>query len=383
MAKLTVSTQFDSGAIEVVQLDDSGDMQLKIRRDTAADIWQWFHFRLQGAAGLPVTLRFLNASQCTYPKGWEGYNVVASHDRENWFRIPTEYDGTVMTAQTTPDTNSIYFAYFEPYSYERHLDLIGSAAESHHVQLERLGSSLDGRDMDLLRITDARGPVAEAAKKKVWLIARQHPGEAMAEWFVEGFLERLLDADDPVARVLLEQCIFYVVPNMNPDGTARGNLRTNAAGSNLNREWLAPTMDKSPEVFLVRQKMQQTGVDFCLDAHGDEGVPYNFVLGAEGIVGFTPRLAELQNAFKSAWVATCPDFQVSHAYGSAHPTRANPTLATNWIAQNFDCLAFTLEMPFKDNADLPDEEAGWNGARSRKLGASVLLPLLAVVQRLR
>ena len=383
MVKLSVSTQFDSGAIEVVRLDDSGDIQLKIRRDTAADIWQWFHFRLQGAAGLPLTLRFLNASQCTYPKGWEGYNVVASHDRENWFRIPTEYDGTVMTAQTTPDTNSIYFAYFEPYSYERHLDLIGSAAESEHVQLERLGASLDGRDMDLLRITDARSLVAEAQKKKVWLIARQHPGEAMAEWFVEGFLERLLDADDPVARVLLEQCIFYVVPNMNPDGGVRGNLRTNTAGTNLNREWLAPTMDKSPEVFLVRQKMQQTGVDFCLDAHGDEGVPYNFVLGAEGIVGFTPRLAELQSAFKSSWVATCPDFQVTQAYGSVHPTRANPTLATNWIAQAFDCLAFTLEMPFKDNADLPDEEAGWSGERSRKLGASVLLPMLAVVQQLR
>ncbi len=383
MANLSISSQFDSGAIEVVHLDDSGDIQLKVRRDNAADIWQWFHFRLQGAAGLPLTLRFLNASQCTYPKGWEGYNVVASHDRENWFRVPTEYDGTVMTAQTTPDSNSIYFAYFEPYSYERHLDLIGSAAESEHVQLERLGASLDGRDMDLLRITDARGPVAEAARKKVWLIARQHPGEAMAEWFVEGFLERLLDADDPVSRVLLKQCIFYVVPNMNPDGAARGNLRTNAAGSNLNREWLEPSMDKSPEVLLVRQKMQQTGVDFCLDAHGDEGLPYNFLLGADGIVGFTPRLAELQNAFKTSWVATCPDFQATQTYGSAHPTRANPTLATNWIAQAFDCLAFTLEMPFKDNADLPDEDAGWNGERSRKLGASVLLPLLAVVQRLR
>jgi murein tripeptide amidase MpaA len=383
MGKLSISSQFDSGAIEVVQLDDSGDVDLEIRRDSAADIWQWFHFRLQGAAGLPISLRFLNASQCTYPKGWEGYNVVASHDRENWFRVPTAYDGTVMTAQTTPHTNSIYFAYFEPYSYERHLDLIGSAAESEHVQLERLGASLDGRDMDLLRITDARGPVAEAAKKKVWMIARQHPGEAMAEWFVEGFLERLLDADDPVSRVLLEQCIFYVVPNMNPDGAARGNLRTNAAGSNLNREWLEPGMDRSPEVFLVRQKMQQTGVDFCMDAHGDEGLPYNFLLGAEGIAGFTPRLAELQNAFKASWAAACPDFQATHTYGSAHPTRANPTLATNWIAQAFDCLAFTLEMPFKDNADLPDEEVGWNGERSRKLGASVLLPMLAVVQRLR
>ena len=32
----------------------------------------------------------------------------------------------------------------------------------------------------------------------VWIIARQHPGESMAEWFVEGLLERLIDEADPV-----------------------------------------------------------------------------------------------------------------------------------------------------------------------------------------
>ena len=380
---LAISTQFDSGAIEVLRLDDAADVQIKIRRDNAADIWQWFHFRLQGASGLPVTLRFLNASECTYPRGWVGYRVVASHDRQHWFRIPTEYDGMVMTARVTPDTNSIYFAYFEPYSHERHLDLIGSAAASEHVQLERLGASVDGRDMDMLRITDARSPVTDANKKKIWLIARQHPGEAMAEWFVEGFLERLLDADDPVSRVLLAQCVFHVVPNMNPDGSARGNLRTNAAGANLNREWLEPSMDKSPEVFLVRQKMLETGVDFCLDAHGDEALPHNFVIGAEDVPGFTPRQDALQQAFKAAWLAASPDFQVKNDYGSGHPTKANMTLATNWIGHHFKCLAFTLEMPFKDNNDLPDEAVGWNGERSRKLGASALIPLLAVVPQLR
>ncbi len=40
-------------------------------------------------------------------------------------------------------------------------------------------------------------------------------------------------------------------------------------------------------------------------------------------------------------------------------------------------------MPFKDNADLPDAVVGWNGERSRKLGASVLQPMLAVVDKLR
>lgn len=381
---LTISSQFDSGAIELLRADDPGDIQLRIRHDNnAADIAQWFHFRLQGAAGVPVTLRFMNAGQCAYPTGWEGYRVVASHDRQNWQRIATAYDGTVMTAQLTPDSASVYLAYFEPYSWERHLDLVASASTSGHVQVERLGASLDGRDMDLLRITDAQSPVPEADRRRVWLIARQHPGETMAEWFAEGFLERLLDEDDPVARVLLQRCIFHVVPNMNPDGSVRGNLRTNAAGANLNREWLEPSMERSPEVLLVRRKMEQTGVDLFLDAHGDENLPFNFVAGSEGIAGFTPRLQQLQDAFKASWIASCPDFQDRVNYGPARATQANPTVATNWVAQRFDCLAFTIEMPFKDNADLPDAITGWSGERSRKLGAGVLLPVLGVVGQLR
>ena len=40
-------------------------------------------------------------------------------------------------------------------------------------------------------------------------------------------------------------------------------------------------------------------------------------------------------------------------------------------------------MPFKDNADLPDSFTGWSGERAKKLGASVLLPILAVVDHLR
>jgi len=383
MTPLHISTGFDSGAIEVLRLDDPADIRLRIPRDNAAEFAQWFHFRLQGASGVPVTLRFVDASACAYPKGWENYRVVASHDRQHWFRIDTDYDGSTLTARVTPDTQSIYFAYFEPYSWERHLDLIGSAAASEHVQVEHLGQSLEGRDMNLLRITDASGAIPEEQRSKVWLIARQHPGETMAEWFVEGFLERLLDADDPLARVLLERCVFFVVPNMNPDGSVRGNLRTNARGANLNREWLAPTLETSPEVFLVRQRMEQTGVDLCLDAHGDEALPFNFVIGSDGIEGFTPRIQGLQDAFRSAWLVASPDFQVREGYGPAHGTRANPTLATNWIAQRFDCLAFTLEMPFKDNADLPDAACGWSGERSRKLGASVLQPMWAVVGKLR
>lgn len=380
---ITISSQFDAGAIEVVRAEDPADIELRVPADNAAEFAQWFHFRLQGAAGVPVCLRFTNAGACAYPKGWEGYQALASHDRQHWFRVPTSFDGQVMTVRFTPDTNSVYLAYFEPYSWERHLDLIGSAAASEHVTLERLGATLDGRDIDVLHVTDAGSPVAAADRRQIWLIARQHPGETMAEWFVEGLLERLLDGSDPVSRVLLSRCVFHVVPNMNPDGSVRGNLRTNGAGANLNREWAEPSMARSPEVFLVRECMRRTGVDLFLDAHGDEGLAYNFVAGAEGIRDFTPRLQQLQDAFKSAWIASSPDFQDRVNYGPSRATQANPTVGTNWVAQAFDCLAFTIEMPFKDNADLPDAVTGWSSERSRCLGAGVLQPVLAVLADLR
>ena len=46
---------------------------------------------------------------------------------------------------------------------------------------------------------------------------------------------------------------------MNPDGTWRGHLRTNASGANLNREWDHPTKEQSPEVYYTRAAMDEYG----------------------------------------------------------------------------------------------------------------------------
>ena len=65
-------------------------------------------------------------------------------------------------------------------------------------------------------------------------------------------------------------------------------------GANLNREWAEPSLERSPEVYHTRAAMDASGVDFCLDVHGDEELPYNFLSGAEGIPGYeTSRLPEL------------------------------------------------------------------------------------------
>lgn len=367
---IKISSQFDAGAIEVISATSANAIDLNIRKDSHADITQWFYFRLQGAQSEPCTIRFLNAGQAAYPAGWEGYDAMASYDRVNWFRVPTTFDGQVMTIKHTPGMDSVYYAYFEPYSWERHLELLDRAQMSEHVRLVDLGNTVDGRDLNMLVIGDPE------AKKKVWVIARQHPGETMAEWFVEGMLDALLDPADAFGRQVLKECVMYVVPNMNPDGAFRGNLRTNAAGANLNREWNTPTLERSPEVFLVKNKMKETGCDLFLDVHGDEGLPYVFVAGSGALPTFTAEQAAAEKKFSDDFKIASPDFQDVHGYGESPYTEETITMGSPHITHAFGCLSLTLELPFKDNANDPDAQTGWDGARSARLGAAVLQPIL-------
>jgi len=375
---MQITANFDSGNIKVIDAASADNIQLEINKDNQSEFYQWFHFKLHNNDRVEHVIHLTNAGKSAYVEGWDDYNAVASYDREHWFRVPTEFDGDKLTITFTPEYDAVYFAYFAPYSYERHQDLIQNAQMDIDCQMLLLGQTIDGRDMTMLKI----GEEGEG-KKKIWLTARQHPGETMAEWFMEGFLDRLLDEDDGVARTLLDKAVFYVVPNMNPDGSYRGHLRTNAVGANLNREWLEPTMERSPEVFLVREQMLKIGVDMFLDIHGDEALPYNFVAGCEGNPSYNERNKALEEQFKKMLIAITPEFQDEVGYDKDEPGKANMTVATNWVGEQFDCLAFTIEMPFKDNALLPDHIVGWSDERSSLLGRDVLTTIYHVVDDLR
>lgn len=374
---MKITANFDSGNISVVKLDNPDDIQLTINKDHQSDFYQWFHFRLQTQHQGVHRLHILNAKGAAYPKGWENYQAVASYDRQSWFRVDSRFDGTQLTIVHQPDFPSVYYAYFAPYSYERHMDLLHQCQQVSRCVLVDLGETLDGRDMSMLVV----GEPGEG-KKKIWITARQHPGESMAQWFIEGMMSRLLDDEDGTAKALFDKAVFYIVPNMNPDGGVRGHLRTNAAGVNLNREWAGPSMALSPEVYLVREQMLAIGVDMFLDIHGDEALPYNFVAGSEGVPSYDARMVALETRFKAAYGTVTPEFQDQYGYDKDEPGLANLKIASCWVAEQFKCLSYTVEMPFKDNADLPDLAYGWSDVRAEKFGHDVLPAILAVADQL-
>jgi len=369
-----ISANFDSGNIEVIDATDPAAIRLRIRKDTKSDFFQWFHFRAVGARGRPCAFRIENAGEASFARGWEDYRAVASYDRIDWFRVPTDYDGGVLTIRHAPERDSVYYAYFAPYSNERHRDAMARYLGSPRVRLEVLGQTLDGAELDLLTIGEAAD-----GKRACWTIGRQHPGETQASWWMEGFLDRLTDESDPVSRAVLDAAVLYVVPNMNPDGSRRGNLRVNAAGTNLNREWADPSIEKSPEVFLARERMRATGVDFCLDVHGDEALPYIFIAGTDGIPSLSDRQVALKNTYDAALMHANPDYQIEKGYPKSPPGKGNLTLCSSHVAEHFGALAMTLEMPFKDNANAPDARHGWSPDRCRRLGAAGLDALYAVL----
>ncbi|WP_072054157.1 M14 family metallopeptidase [Aliivibrio fischeri] len=374
---MKIFSNFESGNIHVVTAESPNDIQLTIPADNQTEISQWFHFRLESQPQQEHNFKILNLATSAYPEGWQDYDVVASYDREEWFRIPTEFDGDTLSFNVIPEYRSMYFAYFAPYSYDRHQDLLHGAQTHHCCQLETLGVTLDNNDISILTI----GEPAEG-KKNIWITGRQHPGETMAEWFIEGLLLRLLDETDTVGRALLDKVVFHIVPNMNPDGSIRGHLRTNAIGVNLNREWQTPSMERSPEVFLVREHMLETGVDMFLDIHGDEAIPYNFVAGGEGIPSYDDRIAALENTFKQALLTITPEFQDDIGYDKDEPGTANLTVGSNWVGEQFKCLSYTVEMPFKDHISHADELYGWSPERSIAFGQDVLSAIWATVGKL-
>ncbi|MEE4209498.1 MAG: M14-type cytosolic carboxypeptidase [Parvularcula sp.] len=370
---LTVTSDFECGNIRVVDASKPDKIRLAIEPDGQADFYQWFYFRVAGEPG-PRRMVIENASGSSYVSGWEDYQARASENLTDWRQVPTRFENGQLVIEHEAKSPVTYYAYFAPYTADDAMRFTAKLGARGDVEWMPLGLSLDGRPVDALRFGEPGD-----GKKVIWVIARQHPGESMGSWFAEGFCEELLSGGE----LLLKNAVVYVVPIMNPDGVARGHLRTNAAGTDLNRAWAEPSETKSPEVFAVLKAMDKTGCDLFLDAHGDEAIANNFVAGAEGIPSWTPRLAQLLDRFKNSLIEATKDFQDKEGYPMDAAGTADMRIACHAVGERFDCLSLTLEMPFKDAKTNPMPQEGWSPRRCRELARSVVGVMAGMADKLR
>ncbi|KAK1740992.1 cytosolic carboxypeptidase [Skeletonema marinoi] len=367
---ISISDSYDSGNGEFVSFniadgeEDYTDVivHVNIKADPFTDLEQKSHFQsfsfrssvnfnspairgiFSDKKSIKVKYVVDNANEASYADAWNGASIFVTekstpYDADSWHRTSdTNYEKGVLSWTHVHDldgeSSSAYFAYFPPYSYERHLGLIAQCAESEGARVFSLGQTVSGREIDCVKV--GTGP------RKCWIIHRQHPGESMASFYAEGLLNRLLALDDKwdnVSEKARELFTFYIVPNINPDGSANGYLRTNAAGSNLNREWCPspspPSADGSSaseiSYYLLNTWMNR---------------------GSQGMSVWGKRLEALHGAFLASYERANQDMQAKVSYDPDKPNEGMKNICSNQIADRFDCFSATLEMPFKDVGDV-------------------------------
>jgi murein tripeptide amidase MpaA len=367
---MQIDANFDAGNIVIEQTHDNNAVLL-IHPDSNAKFYQWFYFRVIGTPGMARTFRIANAGSASYPSAWPGYEALASHNGHDWFRVPTRYDGTNLTIEHEAAEDTTYYAFFVPYSAERRERFMKDCEASSLVTRKQIGTTHSGRPLELLVVGNGK-----QYGKKVWIVARQHAGEPMAEWCIEGLIRRLLDQNDAVAQQLIRKATLYVVSNMNPDGSTSGNLRANAAGVDLNRAWNDPQPD-APEVIAVRQLIGETGVDFFLDVHGDEERPFIWLVGPHP-TNVTPESDQAQRAFERMLAEKYVELQPRPETTPA-PSHPDSGMSVDYIGANFHCPALIIELPFKETISASGQRDSLLAAGCMDFGRSCVAALNRLV----
>ncbi|MBL9028669.1 MAG: hypothetical protein JNL21_41135 [Myxococcales bacterium] len=357
-----IDTDFPGGSIDVVRLPARGAIELALRTDSASDVRQWFAFRLDGATRARE-LVITNAGDASFPNGWPAYRAMTTVDGRRWRRAPTTYDGGSLVIRHEPACSAAVYAYFATYPVARLDRLLARIAPSRNLEIDVVGESVQGRVLPVLRFG--------AGEQVIWLLGRQHPGEAPASFLMDGLARRLAREGDDAVAFLLERATVNVAPLVDLDGVELGNMRTNAAGRNLNRAWDDPDPDDTPEVAALVAAMEATGVDLFLDVHADESSPFAFAAGSEGNPGVTDAILGGEALLRSILEEETVEFVDEPFYPIDEPGEADLSCASNQIGERFGCPALTLELPIKDCGD-ERVRPGWSPARAERFGAALV-----------
>ncbi|KRX00139.1 hypothetical protein PPERSA_10638 [Pseudocohnilembus persalinus] len=174
-----------------------------------------------------------------YKESSGGYNQENLNSKNKLYEL-------VFTINFEDNDDTVFIAHCFPYTYSKlqsYLEQLQTdEKKSQFVSKKNLCKTVSKNVCDILTITNPSKENNKKGNQKdekfgVILTARQHPGESAGSVMMEGILDLLTDPNDPVSEFLRRNCVFKVIPMLNPDGVIHGNYRCNMAGVDLNRQW--------------------------------------------------------------------------------------------------------------------------------------------------
>ncbi|GAB4325609.1 MAG: M14-type cytosolic carboxypeptidase [Candidatus Sumerlaeia bacterium] len=265
---ITFDSDYDNGSLLDVESADGGAFFVKTWTEPG-EKWAanfWFRFRITGARGRRLTLRFDRLHTERPAVRWSG---------GAWRRATAaEAPGSnTLVLEVPPETEWAEVAFYFPLGVEetyREVRRIVAAAGP-DAALQEIGRSRMGRPLLMATVTDRSVP--DAGKHRVWVHARTHPGEVTAAHTLLGFLEQVAE-DSPLGARLRSRCIFNIVPVVNVDGVWLGLTRWNPWGRDLEDRWCEA---EEPETQALKARIDAfmagpNPIEVALNLHSSQAV---------------------------------------------------------------------------------------------------------------
>ncbi len=138
------------------------------------------------------------------------------------------------------------------YSYDSLLVDLAEWSSNPYITIDSLGASVQNRAIWQLSITS--NDTINPAKQTVFFHVRTHPGEVQSWWVAEQVINKLT-SETEFARLLRENCVFYILPMYNPDGVELEYPRQNANGVDLESNWDENPVE--PEVAILKGRFSE------------------------------------------------------------------------------------------------------------------------------
>ena len=272
---IKITCDFESGNCKILKIStkNNKDYYVKLTKNhepypkhIKRKYENWFYFKVNNCKDKNITFDFKYLKY--FQNNFNKYTTCYSYDNKIWKRTPTTIKKDNIVWSFTPKKNTIWFAYYAPYTTKRKNKLMLEMKKKSNTKYKVLGLSNMKQKIDMLKIGHG--------DKHMFIVARQHPGETVGSYMAEGLLKEFFESKHSKKRKeFVKKYTLNIIPMCNPDGVYLGHWYTNKKGCNLNRNWQKRRCVEN-QIILDNFGYQNYGVLY-IDLHGDEGADNHFV----------------------------------------------------------------------------------------------------------
>lgn len=299
----------------------------------------WFYFKIVDNPFSSLTFVIENINSSFYPKSWFYYRPFFSKDNISWQQIGHSWlknHKFFFTIDNLP--KEFYLARHIPYSLSRYYQWLAVLKKEKFFKIHHK------KTLDILQ-------VGFNLEGSVIIVARQHPGESLTSFFIEGVTDELKENKE-----FLERFKFLIFPLINKESVSLGYHRLDLEGNDYNRLW---NTKKIQNIQIIKEQIKSiSNLRLFFDIHSDETSKINYArFNSKESMKFLFLLKESSKNFIPLKSSSSKLIRIIKTILKKQPFFKGET-AEEWVKKHTSSLSFTYEISDHLNDDKSAYELG-------------------------